>query len=213
MSKEAAGEKPWPTKPVSEPAAWPLGRQRVIWVLAMLVLLGAGIGAAPLTDSDRYYRLELLHPWFSLVCWTAAWAVLVSYAPRLAFNRKLLWMTLATILGLFMLAAWLLVLFLFAVFGGDSRVATVYPGPDRRVHAVTETFTNMIDPSCRVWLREPGILFGRQVLIWEKVESGCPRVSFPDSTTISLSFGDDTPPLTTTFDPDRMRVTGVSLLR
>ncbi|MFE6858556.1 hypothetical protein [Nocardia sp. NPDC057668] len=185
---------------------WSLRRLRIAWVLTVLGLFLAGVAALFIVD-DRFYRLSDLQPWATLGCWTASFVVLVSFADRLAHHRTLLWMFVATLLGIVTFPLWLVV-FLGSMSEHHDNTTTVavQDSPDGRVQAVTEKYYNVIDPSCRVWLREPDGLFARRVLVWRQVESGCPRVWFPDNTTISFAYGADNPPMTTTFDPDRMQV-------
>lgn len=159
-------------------------------------------------DPDRYYRLDNLQPWSTLTCWTAAFVLLVAFARRLARNR-MLWMVCATILGILTFPLWLISLLLVSSSSSRddfTRIVQVQPSPDGQVQAVTETFYNMIDPSCRVWLREPDGLFARRVLLWQQTESGCAHIRFLDNTTIEIDRRDGRPPVTTTFDPDRMQV-------
>lgn len=211
LTKEPTGEA------VSLPETAPvlpdrlLRPRRIVWILAILVLLGVGIALAAI-DGDRFYRIGRAPVWSLPACWTAAFALLVGFAPALARNRKPLWVTAAVLLGLLTLPLWLLAVLASSLSTDELNVIeAVHPSPDGRVHAVTETFYNVIDPSCRVWLREPGGLFARQVLVWERIEANCPqRVWFPDDTTISIDYGTKNQPFTTTFDPDNMRVTETS---
>ncbi|MGX1808788.1 hypothetical protein ACWIGI_23965 [Nocardia sp. NPDC055321] len=204
MTKEPTGEvvsAPEPS-PDSPTPRW----QRTIWILAVLLLFAAGIAAVAFRN-DQFYRLSRFSPWLLPVCWTASFALLVGFAPRLAPTRKPVWLTAAALLGLPTLLLWPAVLIMSGFDDGPTQVTSVQPSPDGRVHAVTETYWNSIDPSCRVWLREPGGLFAREVLVWHRVDSNCPEVSFPTPTTISITYYPDRPPFTTTFDPDNMRVT------
>lgn len=72
---------------------------------------------------------------------------------------------------------------------------------------VTEYFSNMIDPSCRVWLRERDGLFARRTLVWERVEANCPvRVAFSEGDAIVVTESNTGAPLTMTFDREAMVV-------
>ncbi|WP_458689024.1 hypothetical protein [Nocardia tengchongensis] len=151
-------------------------KQRIIWAIAVLALFGTGTAMLGV-DLDRYYRLDHLQPWSTLACWTAAFVLLVAFAHRLARNHTKLWIACATLLGILTFPLWLISLLLVSSWPTDddlTRIVQVQPSPDGRVQAVTETFYSLIDPSCRVWLREPDGLFARRILLWLKTESGCP---------------------------------------
>ncbi|MFF2555171.1 hypothetical protein ACFVUS_29500 [Nocardia sp. NPDC058058] len=178
----------------------------------MLTLFGAGCAVLLVVDVSRFYRLDFVHPLFELTCWTAAFALLGIFAPRLAAKRAVPLMTLSAFLCILLFPLWL-----YALEESDPndvtapRIVAVQPSPDGRVHAVTESFYGIIDPSCRVLLREPDGLFARQTLIWQMTESGCPRVWFPDNTTIRIDRRNGEPMQISTFDPDRMQVTDTSV--
>lgn len=207
MTKQAVGENLSPTETDAAPTARSLRKQRIIWAIAVLALFGTE-SAMLGVDLDRYYRLDHLQPWSTLACWTAAFVLLVTFAHRLARNHTMLWIVCATLLGIPTFPLWLISLLASSSRPSDdfTRIVQAQTSPDGRIQAVTETFYNLIDPSCRVWLREPDGLFARRVLLWLKTESGCPHIQFLDNTTISIDQRDGQPPLTTTFDPDRMQV-------
>ncbi|MEU0544959.1 hypothetical protein ABZ319_34320 [Nocardia sp. NPDC005978] len=177
----------------------------------MLALFGTGC-AMVAVDENRYYRIDFVTGWIWLTSWTLSFALLGAFASRLARRRAKLLTSLSLCLCLLIFPVWWL-----ALRGSDwsnatpdSENETVLPSPYGRVEVVLENYRNFFDPSCRVWLREPDGLFARRILIWQEVRSNCPRVAFPDSTTVSLTPLHGGPTQTTTFDPDRMRVTGPS---
>ncbi|MGV9412513.1 hypothetical protein ACWDOP_21615 [Nocardia sp. NPDC003693] len=159
-------------------------------------------------DPQRYYRLDSLRLWFTLACWTAAFLVYVAFGHRLARNHIKLWIGCATLIGIVMLPFWLLTLFFVTSPPPEDHIRTVQVQltPDGRVEAVTLYGDYMMNNFCQVWLREPDGLFARRVLLLNRTRSGCPNVQFLDNTTISIDQRDGRPPLTTTFDPDRMQV-------
>ncbi|MGX1811148.1 hypothetical protein ACWIGI_35970 [Nocardia sp. NPDC055321] len=177
----------------------------------MLILLGAGC-AAVAVDTSRFYRLAAVLPWVWLTSWTAAFALLGVFASRLARKRARLLKTVSLCFCLLTFPVWWLGLTSSdSSKATDPRVAAVQPSPDGRLHAISETYYNIIDHSCRVWLREADGYFARRILIWQMTESGCPRVWFPSDTTISVDPRNGEPIQTSTFDRDRMRVTETTL--
>ncbi|MEV6323238.1 hypothetical protein AB0M45_18865 [Nocardia sp. NPDC051787] len=189
-----------------------LRRQRMVWILAVLALFAAGIAAMTAGGlAGRFYRFGAIPTWAYIwampACWTAGTVLYMAFAPRLCRYRKWVWVTCAAVLALVTAPLWG-VAWLAASWADDSsNVVAIEVSPDGRYEAVTEEFYDLIDPSCRVWLRERGGVFSRQALVWERIEANCPtHVSFTGDTAISITEGGAQRPITTTFDADRMRV-------
>ncbi|WP_069162475.1 hypothetical protein [Nocardia altamirensis] len=183
-------------------------------MLAVVALFAAGVGAWFIGATPRrYYQLPFVPTWAFVmvlpVCWTVGAAVYSHFVSRLCRCRR--WVRTATgvVLMSLMMIAWPISIFLSSAAGtgGRGTVRAVEVSPDGRYEAVTESFSDGFEPSCRVWLRERGGLFSRQALAWQRIEGNCPvRVYFPDDTTISVTERKDSAPMTTTFDRDRMEV-------
>ncbi len=181
-----------------------------MWSLAVLAFFAAGVATVPaVVLANRFYRFDvpiLAAP----ACWTAAVVLYVAFAPRLSRYRARVWGSLAAVLGLVTVALWPPAMLVDTWADDGSEVVETEVSSDGRHELVTESFHSLIDPSCRVWLRERGGLFSRQALVWEGIDSMCPeRVAFADGTGISITEADAAEPVTTTFDPDRLRTAGI----
>lgn len=184
-------------------------RQQIVWVLAVVALLAAGVAVWMVAAAaDRFYRFGD-PPLFAMpLCWTAATAVYLCYV-WFSRSRPRRWLRIvfAVMLVLATMFLWAITTFLEA-FDDRSVVRTVAVSPDGRVELATEKYMNLIDPACRVWLLERGGLFSRRALVWHLHEGNCPtQVFFSNDTTIAIRKNGDTEPTTTTFDADRMQVT------
>lgn len=181
--------------------------RRIGWVAGVLALYVAGLGVMYAQAlSDPYYRFDVVSIWLWPLCWTAGLVLYGSFARSLV-RRTWVWVVGAVPLAGVTISLWALMLIASALMSDDSKVRAVQVSGDGRHELVTEYFTNMIDPSCRVWLRERDGLFARRTLVWERIEANCPaRVAFADGNTIAITEREGRAPLSTTFDPERMVV-------
>lgn len=185
-------------------------RARRVWSVAVAVLLAAvlvltAIGYIP----DRFYRLQAV-PDYALPATLGAVAVLyAALAPWLSRLRAWLWVPLAT--ALVSLAALLSVTVAFLTgWTDETPTGTTAVSPDGRYEAVEFEFLNVIDPSCRVIVRERGGLLSRQVEVWRQIDAPCPaRIEFVEETRLRIVEaevpGRDSPPsVTVSIDPETM---------
>ncbi|MEU8899444.1 hypothetical protein [Nocardia sp. NPDC048505] len=178
------------------------------WQAATLVLSVLGVAAvAAWWHSDRFYQFAWIPSWALPLCWTGALITLAFHAapPRHRWVRLILvavWASATMI-------CWGAALVLERYFAEDRKVVSVEVSPDGRFEAVLESFWT-IDTRCRIMLRERGGPFSRQALVWEVFNGPCEaRASFTGGDTISVMESSGGPPLTTTFDADRMQVAEV----
>ncbi|UFS97878.1 hypothetical protein [Nocardia huaxiensis] len=178
---------------------------RIMWILGALAWFFAGIAALVAGMlSARFRWLGVVPVWGWAACWTVA-VVFLALGPAVCRQRKRVWITLAALLGVVTAPLWALTL--FAVMWDDnSKVVATTVSPDGRLEAVTEEFYNVIDPSCRVRIRERAGLLSRQFIVWKRIEASCPTdVSFLDNSTISITPAGSQNPVTIAIDTARMQ--------
>lgn len=193
-------------------------RRRAAGTVLVLGLVAAGFAAfGGLAYDSRLHRVDI--PVLVLpACWTAATVLYGVLALTLFRHRARVWVPAVAGLALLASAGWMLsmLVHVFAEDGAEdgTEVVATEVSPDGRHELVAESYRNVIDPSCRVWLRERGGTFSRQDLVWRKIEASCPeRMEFAQGHTIRIFEGDGAgngtvgSPRTTTFDPESMRVT------
>lgn len=181
-----------------------------MWSLTVWALFVAGFSlVAVLAAADRFYRFEAV-PLFAVpVCWTAGAVLYTALAPWLSRVRTWLWVSLAAVLMLLTTFVWPLGM-LAQAWAGERRIEATEVSPNGRHEAVAEWFPSMIDPSCRVLLRERGGPLSRQLEIWERIDAPCPeRIEFVGTGGVRITERqvpgrDPVEPITVTFDPDTM---------
>lgn len=188
--------------------------RQIGWALGVVALFAAGVAAWFVGEFPRrFYRIPVVPGWMFVmalpVCWTVGVMLYARFVRRLCRRGQWVRSAVGAVLLLVTVIAWPIAIILspFADEGSRGKARVVATSDDGRYEAVSEPFWGWFDPSCRVWLRERGGLFSRQVLVWERIEGNCPvRVYFPDDTAIGITELKDSVPMTTPFDRDQMEV-------
>ncbi|MBB4934623.1 hypothetical protein F4561_005443 [Lipingzhangella halophila] len=184
-----------------------LFRHRFVWALGIVALTAAGFAVLTVfAASERFHRFDapvLAAP----ACWTAAVLSYAFGARRLARHRARARVTLTLVLGLVVALAWPPALAVHLLGDTDVTVEATAESPDGRHTLVAESYRQMVDPSCRVWLRENSGPLSRQTLVWERFDAPCPEsMTFAGNSEIRISSEAPGAESTTTFDADTMRV-------
>ncbi|PSK90502.1 hypothetical protein CLV63_12236 [Murinocardiopsis flavida] len=190
--------------------------RRVVVAVLVLGLVAAGFAAfAAVPLGRRFYLLEapVLYAVAAPACWFAA-TVLYSVAARRVWGHRVWVIVVVAVAGALLCAAGAVLASLVALVhsGPPEETVAAEVAPGGRHVLVAESYVSVIDPSCRVYLRERGGPFSRQVVVWDRQEAPCPeRMEFAGGNRIriveeAVPGRDTAPPLTTTFDRRRMSV-------
>ncbi len=185
-------------------------RHRFVWALSVVVLAAVGVAVlVAIAMSERFFRVDapiLAAP----ACWTAAVLVYAFGARRFTRLRARVWATLTVVAGLLVTLAWPPALVVHVFDDPNATVEATVASPDGRHTLVAESFYNMIDPSCRVWLRENNGPLSRQALVWERIEAPCPEsMAFMGEAELRIDPRGPGSELTTIYDADEMWVANI----
>lgn len=190
-------------------------RPRTFAAVLVIVLFAAGFAAfAAVPLGTRFFLLDA--PLFAAstapACWITATA-LYAVAVRTRFGHRAWVAAVVTTAGTMLSVSGVVLASMIGMLTpGVGDVAAVESAPDGRHELVAETYFAVIDPSCRVYLRERAGPFSRQVVVWNRQDAPCPeRMEFAAGDRIRIVEAEvvgrpTEAPLTTGFDPGRMRV-------